>query len=133
MLGTQTVAVAQVDPRDDKIERFVVHRYAYDPARHERRHMVTAAFDNSAEFEAAIEAETTELRRRRQSGEDVDPQEQISGTVWEPGYHRQHRAGRLAEHAIEHGASPDEKTWNRLTNDLPSNMAVMRFESEPDT
>ena len=99
--------MAQVDPSDDEIDRFVVHRYAYDPARHGRRHVVTAAFDHSREFEATIEAETTELRRRRQSGEDVDPQEQISGIVREPGYHRKQRAGRLIEHALKHGARLD--------------------------
>ncbi|MEO8850264.1 MAG: hypothetical protein ABI360_00900 [Allobranchiibius sp.] len=124
--------MAQVDPGDDEIERFVVHRYAYDPARHERRHMIMAAFDNSGEFDAAIGAETTELRRRRGAGEGVDPKAHISGTVWEPGYHRKQKAGRLIGHAIEHGARLDEKTWIRLTDGLPSNMAVMSFEPEAD-
>lgn len=88
MPGAQTVPVAQVDPSDDEIERFVVQVYAYDPARNERPHVVTAAFDNSREYEAAIEAGATDLRRRRESGEDIDPREHISGTVREAGYHR---------------------------------------------
>lgn len=131
--GCRLSPVAQVDPSDDEIERFVVQRYAYDPARNERRHMVTAAFDNSREYEAAIEAGTNDLQRRRKSGEDIDPREHISGTVREPGYHRKQRAGRLIQHAIERGARLDEKTWHRLTNDLPPNITIMRFKADQDT
>jgi len=32
MFSSKTVLMAQVDPDDDEIERFVVRRYAYDPA-----------------------------------------------------------------------------------------------------
>lgn len=88
MLRAQTVLMAEVAHSNDEVERFVVRRYAYDPARRERRHTVVAAFDNSLEFEAAIDAAASDLRRRRESGEEVDPREHISGVVWEPGYHR---------------------------------------------
>ena len=132
MFSSKTVLMAQVDPNDDEIERFVVRRYAYDPARRERRHIVAAAFDNSLEFEAAIDAVAADLRRRRESGEDVDPREHVSGTVLEPGYHRKQQGGRIIKHAIERGASLEAETWDRLANDLPPGMAVMRSESDPD-
>jgi len=131
ILSSQTVLMAQVDPYDDEIERFVVHRYAYDPARRERRNMIVAAFDNSLEFEAAIHAAAANLRRRRESGEDVDSQEHVSGIVLKPGYHRKQQGGRIIKRAIERGATLDAETWDRLGNDLPPGMAVVRFESDP--
>ncbi len=127
ILSSQTVLMAQVDPDDDEIERFVVRRYAYDPARRERRNMIVAAFDNSLEFEAAIHAAAANLRRRRESGEDVDSREHVSGIVLEPGDHRKQQAGRT----IKRGATLDAETWDRLGNDLPSGMGVVRFESDP--
>jgi hypothetical protein len=43
--------VAEVDPDDDSIRRFIVRHYRYDPDRHERRHVVVAAFDSEREFD----------------------------------------------------------------------------------
>ena len=125
----ETGPMAQVDPDDDGIERFVVHRYAYDPERRQRRHIVVVAFDNPLEFETAINAIAADLRRRRGAGEDVDPGEHIGGTVLEPGHHRKQQGGRMIRHAIEHGVSLDAATWDRLASDLPSGTVVMRFES----
>jgi len=106
-----------------------VRRYAYDPARRERRHIVAAAFDNSLEFEAAIDAVAANLRRRRESGEDVDPREHVSGTVLEPGYHRKQQGGRIIKHAIERGASLDAETWDRLANG-PSSSPAERWSCD---
>jgi len=131
VVSSQTVLMAQVDPYDDEIERFVVHRYAYDPARRERRNMIVAAFDNSLEFEAAIHAAAANLRRRRGSGEDVDSREHVSGVVLRPGDHRQQQVGRIIKRAIKRGATLDAGTWDRLADDLPPGMAVVRFESDP--
>jgi hypothetical protein len=64
--------VAEVEPDDDSIRRFIVWHYRYDPDRHERRHVVVAAFDNDREFEACLEATEAELRRRRGTGEPAD-------------------------------------------------------------
>ena len=93
-INSHTGPVAEVDPDDDRITRYVVHRYVYDPARQERRHVFVTAFDNSREFEAQIDVLTADLRRRRQSGDDVDPREHVRGTILEPGYHRKQRNGR---------------------------------------
>jgi hypothetical protein len=124
--------VAEVDPADDGIKRYVVRRYVYDPARRERRHVFVTAFDNSREFEAQIDVLNGDLRRRRQSGDDVDPQEYFSGTILEPGYCRKQRNGRIIKRAIARGGAIDTEAWHRLANDLPPGMAVMRFESNRD-
>jgi hypothetical protein len=87
--------MAEVDPDDDDILRYVVRHYRYDPQRHERRHVVVAAFDNDAEFRSRIEALGTDLRRREENGE-ADPREWISGVVLEPGYRRNQREDRWA-------------------------------------
>ncbi len=131
MLSSQTVLMAQVDPDDDEIERFVVRRYAYDPARRERRNMIVAAFDNSLEFEAAIHAAAANLRRRRESGEDVDSRERVSGVVLRPGDHRKQQGGRNIKRAIKRGATLDAATWDRLGNDLPPGMGVVQLRVRP--
>ena len=47
--------MASVDPADDSVRRFIVRHYAYDPSRHERRHIVVAAYDNEQEFKNRID------------------------------------------------------------------------------
>lgn len=44
----------EVDPGDDSICRWVLHRYRFDPERRQRRNVVVAAYDNEAEFEVAL-------------------------------------------------------------------------------
>jgi hypothetical protein len=121
--------VAAVDPEDDSITRYVVRRYQFDAARHERRHVVIGAFDNEAEYEACIEAAAAELRRRRDDGDEIHPTEHVSGVALEPGYLRRAANGHLLRRAIEHGAVPD-KWLDSL--ELPRNMALLRYE-EPLT
>lgn len=89
--------MAEVDPDDDDILRYVVRHYRYDPERHERRHVVVAAFDNDAEFRAQIDALGTDLRRRKENAE-ADPREWISGVVLEPGHRRRQREERWEGH-----------------------------------
>jgi hypothetical protein len=60
--------VAEVDPDDDTINRFIVWWYRFDPARHERRNTTVAAFDNEPEFMDRIEALSDELRRLKAAG-----------------------------------------------------------------
>ncbi len=124
--------MAEVDLNDDEIKRFVVRRYAYDPARRERRHATVAVYDNEQEYQDAIDAVSAELTRRREAGEHVDPQEHVTGVVLDPGYHRKQQGGRIIKHAVERGATLDGETWERLTSDLPPGMAVFRYESEPE-
>jgi hypothetical protein len=115
--------VAAVDPDDDTVERYVVRHYRYDPNRHERRHVVVAAFDNEPEFHAYLEATAASLRMQRDNGEDLDPREYVSGTVHEPGCRRRQQNGRLLRRTVQHGVSP--RNWQNL--ELPSNMSVIQF------
>jgi hypothetical protein len=76
--------VAEVDADDGSLLRYVVRRYAYDPARHERRHQSVVAFDNEPEFRALIDRLGQELRERPSTGEAIDPEEHITGVVLGP-------------------------------------------------
>jgi hypothetical protein len=71
--------MAIVDPDNDGIQRNVVRRYAHDPLRHERRHQVVAAFDSEQEFRRLLETLAGDLKRRRDSGDAIDPLEHYTG------------------------------------------------------
>jgi hypothetical protein len=120
-------SMAEVDPEDDSIRRFIVRHYRYDPHRHERRHVVVAAFENEREMWDCMEEIGAGIRLRRDAGEEVDRGEHASGSVHEPGYLRRAANGHLVSRAIRHGVFP------RLLQEveLPSNMSVSRAESPP--
>jgi len=61
--------VARVDPDDDNLRRHVVWHYRYDTERHERRHVVVAAFDSRREFNAWLQAVSEEIERRNAAGQ----------------------------------------------------------------
>jgi hypothetical protein len=116
-----------VDPENDSITRFVVHHYRYDPDRHERRHVVVAAFDNRHEFETCLHETASELRARRERGEGVDPSEHVSGVVHESGYHRKQQNARLVQRTLEHGVPPASVEHV----ELPSSFALLREDRPP--
>ncbi len=128
---SHTEIVAEVDPDDDEIERFVVRRYAYDPARHQRRHLVVVAFDNHQEFETAVSVLANKLEQHRRSDADIDARERISGVVLGAGHQRKQRVGRIVQRAIRHGVTLTDETWGQLISDLPSNVGVIRAVSDP--
>jgi hypothetical protein len=113
--------VARVDPDDDSLRRYIVRHYRYDPERRERRHVVVAAFDRRREFSACFRAVSEEIERRKSAGEEVDPSEQVSGMVHEPGSRRRAANGRLVRRALSHGVAPGP--WMDDL-EMPSNMAV---------
>jgi hypothetical protein len=119
--------VARVDPQDDGVCRFIVRHYRYDPDRHERRHVVVAAFDNNREFESCMNEAATDIRRRKGRGEAVDPVEHVTGEVQEPGYRRKQQNARLLRRAVEHGVVPG----NAEQLELPSNVAFLHAASRP--
>lgn len=119
--------MSRVDPDDDSIRRFVVYHHRYDPDRHERRHVVVAAFDNKGEWNACMAETQAELRRRRAKGEAVEPYEGVSGVVLEPGYRRRQQNARVVRRAMKHGVMPTG--WEDL--ELPSNFAILRGTGEP--
>jgi hypothetical protein len=120
--------VAQVDPEDDTIRRFIVRHYAFDPERHERRHITVAAFDNQAEFESLVQRLATELKERRELGDEVDWREHYTGVVLDPGYTRLQQNGRIVRDALARGVSLD-----RLADiELPPNMGIFRSRTNED-
>ncbi|MFC8501745.1 hypothetical protein ACFUC1_05265 [Pedococcus sp. NPDC057267] len=114
--------MARVDVEDDSIRRFVVRHYRYDPVRHERRHVVVAAFDNEAEFLASMESIRDDIERRRTAGELIDPNEHASGTVYEPGDRRRAATGHLIRRMMAHGVDPRPCID---MDDLPSNIVFL--------
>jgi hypothetical protein len=100
--------MASVDPADDSLRRFIVRHYAYDPDRHERRHIVVAVYDNEREFKDRIDRLSRELKNRRERGEPVDPREHISGTCVQPGEAHRRAAVRVVTAAIRHGVAPPQ-------------------------
>ena len=85
--------VAEVDPMDDTIWRWVIHHYRFDPERRQRRDVVVAAFDNAAELEAAVNQYHLEIQVGIDGGVR-DDRERVTGVVWHPGYHSERARGR---------------------------------------
>ena len=94
-----TDLVAVVDADDDSIEWWIVRRYAHDPYRHERRHIVVAAFDDEFDFNACMFSSWLGLEARKAAGQD-EPGEHITGVHLEPGYAARQRARRIAAKAF---------------------------------
>ena len=88
-----------VDAGDDSIARFVLLHYRYDPGRRERREVVVAAYDDRAEFEAAVRAAAGDLAARQARGE-AEEQERVSGVYKLAGADAEARRRRLAFRAI---------------------------------
>ena len=119
--------MAQVDPDDDTIKRFIVYHYRYDPERRQRRNVVVAAFDSEVEVRACMREVGAEIERRREAGEEVDPREHVSGSIYEPGSRHRAANGHLIARALSHGVSP--RSLQGL--EWPSNMTVLGAESPP--
>jgi hypothetical protein len=123
--------MASVDPDDDGIRRYVVYRYAYDPARRERRYQVVGAVDNKREWDRLFKETSAELERRRAAGENAEPTERITGMELEPGYHRRAQNARIVQRAYARGAGSDPRLaelelprhWS-FELELPRNMSL---------
>ncbi len=99
--------MASVDPEDDTIRRFVALHYRYDPARHERRDVVVAAFEKEHELVAFLSTESAGLQARQAAG-DADGHERITGVVLESGDHESAQDQRLRRRAVQHGVWPTD-------------------------
>lgn len=118
--------MAEVDPGDDAIRRFVVSHYRYDAERNERRNVVMAAFDNEAEYLRRIDGLAADLKERRLSEDPPDPRERISGVVLEPGHRERQQNARLLLRAIRHRAA----TRALLDLPMPPNVGIATFTME---
>lgn len=110
---------------DDSVRRFVVRHYRYDPHRHQRRHVVVAAFDNEAEYLALLGTIRADIDRRIAAGEPVDHDEHASGTVYEPGHLLRAANGHVFTRMTEHGVDP--RPWLQ-EHELPSNIGFLTAE-----
>lgn len=88
-------AVAQVDPDDDTRERWIVYCYRFDPARHERRHCVLAAYDTEQEMWRRMSDEADELAARKRVGL-AGLAEHLTGAHKEAGHKLRADEARLA-------------------------------------
>ena len=116
--------MARVDVEDDSIRRFVVRHYRFDPERHERRHVVVAAFDNEDEFIELITSIEADIRQREKTGALVDKNEHASGTCLEPGHSAAAARGRFITKSLRHGVAPGP--WLSEI-EPPSNMWVSQL------
>jgi hypothetical protein len=116
--------MADVDPEDDSIRRFIVWHYRFDPQRHERRNVLVAAFDNEREMWARMEDIAAAIRQRLEAGDEAARRERTSGSGYEPGYLRKAAFGHLVSRAMRHGVFPHQLS----ENELASNMTVSRKE-----
>jgi hypothetical protein len=120
--------VAEVDPEDDSVGRYIVRHYAYEPARHERRHQTTVAFDDRMEFEAYIQGANARLRALQAVDRNVDPLEYYSGVFKPAGEDHHQRLRRIAQAAIEHGARPPAEVVSEL-HELGEQISQSRRET----
>ena len=127
-LRATLTGMAQIDPEDDDLHRYLVRRYRYDPERGERRHVVVAAFDDVQEQLRLIDELHAHLKARRETGEPVDPQEHVSGTELEPGYRRLHADARLLRELLVRGGPVSD--WAE-TMDLPRGVSRLVIR-DPD-
>jgi hypothetical protein len=95
--------VAQVDPDDDDIVRFVVWHYRFDAERRERRNVVVAAFDDDEEFRLDLQRRAEELRRLKDQDE-ADEAERVGGVILEPGAKAEAQSGRTILRAVRAAA-----------------------------
>lgn len=118
--------VPVIDPSDDSQWRWVVFHYRFDPTRRERRNTVVAAYDNEAEYSAAIDELSERVRTEIASG-SRDAKEHVSGVIWNPGYHAEQARGRVVRSAVDHGVDP-----RPLLRDgpLPSNVSVFGVDDD---
>ena len=116
----------EVDPRDDSISRWVLHHYRFDPERRQRRNVVVAAYDNEAEFDAALATYSQRIRAEIDSGAR-DNAEHVSGVLWPPGQHDAQARGRTSSQAVSHGADPRQVS---LDGPLPSNKVFFGWDSD---
>ena len=122
--------MADVDPTDDSIWRWVLSQYRFDPERNERRYVTVAVFDNQAEFDRAFLAYAETVRSEVAAG-SRSPGEggPITGTVMEPGYRAEQARRHNIRRAIEHGVDPGPFV---ASGPQPEGMAVWTWRPDDD-
>ncbi|CAN2171721.1 hypothetical protein MCEMKE14_00073 [Candidatus Nanopelagicaceae bacterium] len=99
--------MAQIDPFDDSVLRYVIRRHQYDTETKHFRWIYEVAFDNKREYEKKFEKAFNELEARRLKG-DAHFKEQLAGEELKIGYFKNSkiRRQRRAEEGRMYLASP---------------------------
>ena len=102
--------MAEVDPFDDSIVRYVIRRHQYDPETNHFRWFYESAFDNKGEYGRKLQEAFDELGARHEKGE-AHRKEQLAGGVLQIGYFRNSKSRRLerAKEGRMYVASPRNK------------------------
>lgn len=90
--------MAEVDPFNDEIVRYVIRRHKYDPETNHFRWFYEIAFDNKREFERKFDELGDELDARKLSTQ-AHFKEEISGQKLEVAYFQNSQVRREARHA----------------------------------
>ena len=77
--------MAEVDPYDDSIVRYVIRRHQYDPETKHFRWFYESAYDNKRQYGKRLQDAFDELTLRRLGG-GVHIKEQVGGQKLEVGY-----------------------------------------------
>lgn len=121
--------MAEVDPNDDSIWRWVLHHYRYDSERRERRNVVVAAYSNEAEFDDALATYGRRIHDEITAGYR-DRKEHVGGVIWHPGHHAEQAYGRTVRKATQRGADPRGLP---LKGKLPSNIGIFGWDADGAT
>jgi hypothetical protein len=99
--------VAQIDPFDDSVLRYVIRRHQYDPETKHFRWFYESAFDNKREYKRKLLKAFEELEVRQVKGE-AHLKEQLAGEVMQIGNFRNSKSNRQkrAEEGRMYLASP---------------------------
>lgn len=116
----------EVDPGDDSISRWVLHHYRFDTERRQRRNVVVAAYDDEAEYEAALATYRRRIQKEIDSG-TRSAAEHVSGVLLRPGHRAAQARARTLRKAILRGADPRRIP---LDGPLPSNVAFFGWDSQ---
>jgi hypothetical protein len=87
--------MAEVDPFNDEIVRYVIKRHKYDPETNHFRWFYEIAYDNKREYERKFHELSDELKARQLRGE-AHFKESVSLRVLEVGYFQNSQARRWA-------------------------------------
>lgn len=85
--------MAQIDPFDDSVLRYVIRRHQYDPETKHFRWFYESAFDNKREYKRKLLKAFEELEARQVKGE-AHHKEQLTGVVLQIGNFRNSKSNR---------------------------------------
>ncbi len=92
--------MAQIDPYEDSVLRYVISRHQFDPETKHFRWFYESAFDNKQEYKRKLQEAFDELGARQEKGE-AHLKEQLAGGVLQIGHFRNSNSRR--QERVEEG------------------------------